>query len=290
VRKTLSALLTSALLATALPASAAARQDQQQPQTQTQSQPPEARLTNKDVVDMVKAGLAPAVVVAKIKGSANGFDTSPAALQELKAAGVTDEIMLVMVQAAAPVPAAAPAPTGTAAVGGDPVEVKVPDGTEIEVELKNNVSGQEVKVGDIVDLTVTRPVQVGGVTIIEKGASARARITTAKKAGHWGKAGKLEWTMQDVQAVDSNRLPARFTKRDTGDSKGGTVATATVVTAVLFFPAAPLWGFKKGKPAVMPAGTRYTVFVQGDAAVKGKAARARPPRPPPRSRQTSRTV
>ena len=267
MRKTLSALLSSALLATALPASAAARTEHQ-PRTQTQSRPPEARLTNQDVVDMVKAGLAPAVVVAKIKGSANGFDTSPAALQELKAAGIPDEIMLVMVQAAAP------APTGTAAAEGDPVEVKVPDGTEIEVELKNNVSGQEVKVGDIVDLTVVRPVQVGGVTTIDKGASARARITAAKKAGHWGRAGKLEWSMQDVQAVDGNRLPARFTRRDTGDSKGGTVATATAITAVVFFPVAPLWGLKKGKPAVMPAGTRYTVFVHGDAAVKGKAAPA----------------
>ena len=275
MRKTLSALLTSALLAATLPASAAARQDQQPTQTQAQSPAPETRLTNKDVVDMLKAGLAHAVVVAKIKGSASGFDTSPAALRELKAANVPDEVMLVMVQAAAPAAAALP-PTGTAAAEGEPVEVKVPDGTEIEVELKNNVSGQEVKVGDIVDLTVTRPVQVGGVTVIDKGASARARITTAKKAGHWGKAGKLEWSMQDVQVVDGNRLPARFTKRDTGDSKGGTVATATVVTAVLFFPAAPLWGFKKGKPAVMPAGTRYTVFVHGDAAVKGLAAPAAP--------------
>ena len=275
MRKTLSALLTSALLSAALPAAAA--QDPQ-PQTQTQSpqtqtQAADAGLTNKDVVDMVKASLTPAVVVAKIKTSPTSFDTSPAALQELKAAGVPDEVILAMVQGAA---APATAPTGTAAVEGDPVEVKVPDGTEIEVELKNNVSGQEVKVGDIVDLTVVRPVQVNGVTIIEKGASARARITTAKKAGHWGKAGKLEWTMQDVAAVDGNRLPTRFTKRDTGDSKGGTVATATVVTAVLFFPAAPLWGFKKGKPAVMPAGTRYTVFVSGDTAVKGSAAPAQP--------------
>lgn len=273
MRKTLSALLISALLASAPAARAAAQDPQpqtQQPQTQQpQTQQAEARLTNKDVSDMVRAGLANAVVIAKIKGSANGFDTSPAALQELKAAGVPDEVMLVMVQAAA---APNAAPTGTAAAGGEPVEVKVPDGTEIEVELKNNVSGQEVKVGDIVDLTVVRPVQVGGVTIIEKGASARARITTAKKAGHWGKAGKLEWSMQDVQAVDGNRLTARFTKRDTGDSKGGTVATATAITAVVFFPAAPLWGFKKGKPAVMPAGTRYTVFVSGDAAVKGRAA------------------
>jgi hypothetical protein len=251
-------------------------QDQQQPQTQTQAQTQteaqtqqaEAKLTNKDVVDMLRANLAPAVVVAKIKGSTTDFDTSSTALQELKAVNVPDDVILAMVQASA-----APAslsPTGTAALEGTPVEVKVSDGTEMEVELKNNASGQELKVGDIVDFTIVRPVLVNGVTIIDKGASARGRITTAKKAGHWGKAGKLEWAMQDVQAVDGNRLPARFTKREVGDSKGGTVAVGAVATTVLFPPAALLWGLKKGKPAIIAAGNRYTVFVHGDATVKGK--------------------
>ena len=30
------------------------------------------------------------------------------------------------------------------------------------------------------------------------------------------------------------------------------------------------WGFKKGKPAIVPAGNRYTVFVHGDTKIKGK--------------------
>jgi hypothetical protein len=221
---------------------------------------------------MLKANLPPAVVIAKIKGSATSFDTSAAALQELKAANVPDDVILAMVQASAS-PVALP-PTGTAAVEGTPVEVKVPDGTEMEIELKNNVSGQEVKVGDIVDFTIMRPVQVSGITVIDKGASARARITTAKKAGHWGRAGKLEWAMQDVQAIDGSRLPARFTKRDVGDSKGGTVAVAAVATTVLLGPLGLLWGLKKGKPAIIPAGNRYTVFVHGDATVKGRVVQS----------------
>ena len=97
----------------------------------------------------------------------------------------------------------------------------------------------------------------------------RARITTAKRAGHWGKAGKLEWAMQDVQAADGNRVPARFTQRSVGDSKGGTVAVAAVATTVLLGPLGLLWGLKKGKPAIIPAGNRYSVFVHGDATVKG---------------------
>jgi hypothetical protein len=230
---------------------------------QTQTQTGVTELTNKDVLDMVKSGLATEIVVAKIKASPGKFDTSAATLAQLKAANVPDSVIMAMVGDAleTAAPAADPKPT---------VEVKVPDGTEIEIQLKNNASSEELKVGDIVDFSVVRPVVVNGVTIIEKDASARARITTAKKRGHWGHAGKLEWAMQDVQAVDGNRVSARFTQRSIGDSKGGTVAVAAVATTVLLGPLGLLWGLKKGKPAIIPAGNRYSVFVSGDTAIKGK--------------------
>lgn len=216
-------------------------------------------LTNKDVLDMVKAGLTSEVIVAKIRSSATKFDTAPAALAELKAANVPDAVILAMVN-------------GPASSGAPPADgvVTVPDGMEIEIQLKNNASGEELKVGDIVDFVVVKPVQVNGLTIFEKEAAARARITTAKRAGHWGKAGKLEWAMQDVMATDGNRIPARFTKRQVGDSKGGTVAVAAVATTVFLGPLGLLWGLKKGKPAIIPAGNRYSVFVSGDAKIKGK--------------------
>lgn len=235
----------------------------------TQTQDPAAAakaqtpaLTNKDVLDMMKAGLAADVVVAKIKSSETNFDTSPNALAELKAANVPDSVMLAMVKG----PSAA---ATTEAAPADGV-ANVPDGTEVEIQLTNNASGEELKVGDVVDFVVVAPVQVSGVTIFDKGASGRARITTAKRAGHWGKAGKLEWAMQDVMAVDGNRIPARFTQRHIGDSKGGTVAVAAVATTVFLGPLGLLWGLKKGKPAIIPAGNRYSVFVHGDVKIKGK--------------------
>ena len=168
----------------------------------TQTKP--AELTNKDVVDMVKAGLASEIIVAKIKSSPAKFDTSPEALSQLRSSGVPDPVILAMVQGSQNnTPAMSPAPAASGAL----TEVKVPDGTEIEVQLKSTASGEELKVGDIVDFTVVRPVVVNGVTVFDKDASARARITTAKRAGHCSHAGKLEWTMQDVQAVDGNRVP-----------------------------------------------------------------------------------
>ena len=219
-------------------------------------------LTNDDVLKMFKDGIASELIVAKIKASATSFDTSPSTMQKLKEGGMPDGVVLAMIESGTNQPTE---PSNNAT--SEAVELKVLDGTEIEIALTNNVSGQEANVGDLVDFTVLRPVQLNGVTIFDKGASARARITTAKKSGRWGKAGKLEWAMQDIQAVDGSRVPARFTKRLVGDSSGGTVAVAAVATAVFLGPVALLWGLKKGKPALIPAGNRYTAFVQGDNAV-----------------------
>ena len=236
--------------------------NQDPPTTAVKPESTSPALTNKDVLDMMKAGLAADIIVAKIKSSQTNFDTSPAALAELKAANVPDSVILAMVKG--PSPAAS-----TEAMPVDGV-VSVPDGTEVEIQLTNNASGEELKIGDVVDFVVVNPVQLNGLTIFEKGAGGRARITTAKRAGHWGKAGKLEWAMQDLMATDGNRIPARFTQRHIGDSKGGTVAVAAVATTVFLGPLGLLWGLKKGKPAIIPAGNRYSVFVHGDTKIKGK--------------------
>jgi hypothetical protein len=241
---------------------ASPNQHQDPPANAPKSQSVSPALTNKDVLDMIKAGLAADIIVAKIKSSETNFDTTPGALAELKAANVPDNVILAMVKGPAPATEAAPA---------DGV-VNVPDGTEVEIQLTNNASGEELKVGDVVDFVVVGPVNINGITIFEKGAGGRARITTAKRAGHWGKAGKLEWAMQDVMATDGNRIPARFTQRHIGDSKGGTVAVAAVATTVFLGPLGLLWGLKKGKPAIIPAGNRYSVFVHGDVKIKGKPA------------------
>jgi len=78
--------------------------------------------------------------------------------------------------------------------------------------------------------------------------------------------------MQDVIAVDGTKVPLEFSKSTRGDGKGGTVTTAVIVTGVLFWPAAPFWGFKKGKDAKVPAGRRFDVSVHGNAIVQARVA------------------
>jgi hypothetical protein len=70
-----------------------------------QSAPPPAASTapvalgNAEVLDLLKAGLGPDLVVAKIRQSKTAFDTSPTALKALKEAKVPDAVILAMIEA-----------------------------------------------------------------------------------------------------------------------------------------------------------------------------------------------
>lgn len=62
------------------------------------SSPPANPVTNKDISDMLRAGVAPDVILAKMKTSVCRFDTSPSALVGLKEAGVPDAVLMEMVR------------------------------------------------------------------------------------------------------------------------------------------------------------------------------------------------
>src|SRR5277367_2166655 len=72
------------------------------------SQEPDKRFTNQDVIGMTQLGLSDDVVIAKIRSvsAANpqsaSFDTSVDGLKALKAANVSDAVIRVMINPAAP--------------------------------------------------------------------------------------------------------------------------------------------------------------------------------------------
>jgi hypothetical protein len=76
-------------------------------------------LTNDSVVQMIKAGLPEAVVIAKIKSTATKFDLKTDSLVNLKKAGVSDKVLEAMMGAGSPTTAgAAPAPPAPALTAG----------------------------------------------------------------------------------------------------------------------------------------------------------------------------
>lgn len=160
-------------------------------------------------------------------------------------------------------------------------EIKIPAGTAIDIQATHSVSSLDAKVGDLISFRVLIPVKVGDAIVIGGNALVTGRIAKAKKAGHWGKAGKLAWTMQDVVAVDLTRVPLTANpdfpggqQRVTGQSHGAEVATKTAVMGALLAPTiilgplALMHGFKRGEQAVLPEGKRFVVYVQVDAVIK----------------------
>ena len=160
-------------------------------------------------------------------------------------------------------------------------ELKLPAGTSIDIEATYTVSSIDFRPGDYLSFRVLVPVMIDGITLIDKGSLVTGRVVEARRGGHWGKAGRLSWTIQDVVAMDGTRVPLQAQKdlptgRNgiKGTSHGGEVATKTVLMGVLLapvFPIAPLAlmsGFKRGEDAVLPQGKRFVVFVQSETIVK----------------------
>jgi len=143
--------------------------------------------------------------------------------------------------------------------------IKIPDGTPIEIEAPYTLSSMDFKPEDKISFRVVDAIKLDGVTVVEQGATATGIVLKSKRGGHWGKAGLFVWTMQSVTAIDGSQVPVRATSvRLRGDSKGAKVATAMIITGALMpliAPVALLHGFKRGENAYIPAGKRYTIFV-----------------------------
>ena len=160
-------------------------------------------------------------------------------------------------------------------------ELKIPAGTSIDIEVVHAISSLDARVGDLVSFRVLVPVKVDDAIVIGNGALVTGRIVKTKRAGHWGKAGKLAWTMQDVVAVDLTRVSLTANpdfpggqQGIVGQSHGAEVATKTAVVGALLAPTivlAPLalmHGFKRGENAVVPEGKRFVAYVQKDTIVR----------------------
>src|SRR5215204_1596727 len=54
-------------------------------------------LTNKSIIEMVKSGLSPEIIIAKIQASTSGFDTSTEALKSLTENEVPEKVVIAMI-------------------------------------------------------------------------------------------------------------------------------------------------------------------------------------------------
>jgi hypothetical protein len=89
--------------------------------------------------------------------------------------------------------------------------VTLPAGTKVWLRATQDVLSNKVKAGQVVDLTVTAPVAVRGVTLIAKGARGHAVVVYARGSGV-GFGGEMMVSVLDAQAVDGTWIPLRAQK------------------------------------------------------------------------------
>jgi hypothetical protein len=67
-----------------------------------------------------------------------------------------------------------------------------------------------------------------------------------------------------VRLASGEKIPLRAVKDVKGGGHTGAMTGAMVATAIIFFPAAPLFLFMKGKDITIPQGTEITAYTAGD--------------------------
>jgi len=244
---------------------------------QTKAPPgePTPFLRNNDVLRMMNEGLKPGAIIAKILTSSCLFDIFPPVLRDLKRRGVPTTVLLAMKAAPSGPPAAFGANESDVSARSGPV--RIPAGTELEVETVYPVSSANVKIGSLIRFQVTRQVLVNNMLVIPRDAIAVARIIRSKPAGRWGRAGMLAWEMEYVFALDGTRIPIQVSGWSKGNNRSAAIAGGAIATGALVFPytspVALIWGLKKGDEAVLRGSRTFTAVVRNDIDVAGLSPR-----------------
>jgi hypothetical protein len=144
------------------------------------------------------------------------------------------------------------------------------DGTPVRMRLMRTVTSADSNVGDTIDFEVLEDIVVDGRLVVARGAVALATVTEAQSKRRMGRAGKLNINIDYVRLANNDKAALRAIKDVKGDGKTGTMTGAMVATSLVFFPAAPLFLFMKGKDVHIPKGTEITAYVNGDIRLDGE--------------------
>lgn len=178
-----------------------------------------------------------------------------------------------------PQPAPQTPPAQQAASGTPPAPNTLLDGTPVKLRLSETISSADAKVGQEIPFEVVEDISVDQVVVLPKGSTAMANVTEADHKKSMGRAGKLNISISYARLKDQEKVALRATKDSKGGGHTGAMTGAMVATAIVFFPAAPLFLFMKGKDISIPQGTEITAFVEGDMHLDMAKFQPAPPAP-----------
>jgi hypothetical protein len=201
-----------------------------------------------DVEKMLAAQVPSDVIVLKVKQTHRTFNLSTADIVALKKAGASGDLLKVMI-------------SGESGSAAEAEGISIPDGTEVRLLLKNPVSSATAQPEQRIEFTASEQVVVHGVTVIEKGAAAVGHVTEAQPAKGFGRKGKLNFSIDTVQSTSGENIRLRSSKTATGSDSYGKAGVVTILTG-------PFGALVKGKDIEVPAGTEFTIYIDGDRKVQ----------------------
>ena len=148
-------------------------------------------------------------------------------------------------------------------------QIVLPEGTKIRVRLEQTISSSTAEEGQMVELCVTDEVKVGETVVIAEGAHVSGTVTQAHEKRRMGRAGKLDFSIDRVKAIDNQWVPLRYSvTRKAGQSHALTTGILTAGVAAVFWPAAPVFLLRKGQDITINRDAAFDVYTDRNHTVK----------------------
>ena len=148
-------------------------------------------------------------------------------------------------------------------IAAPPVQLILPDGTPVRLQLVENVSSANAHVGDHVNFVVVQDVSLGGFTVIPAGTMALGSVTAVKGRRFLGIGGKVSLKLDSLQLANGDQVGLRASKEVKGGSRTKLMVAGMIVAGCIFLPATPILLLTRGQQSTAVKSTEITAQVDG---------------------------
>ena len=149
--------------------------------------------------------------------------------------------------------------------------VTIPAGTIVTLKNRDAITSETLEEGDVVRFIVADDVVVGDVVAIPRGMETDGVVSKARKAGRFGRNGKVEITYSSVRGSDGTPVALTIGEKTKEQYKKAAGAVgASAAGAIIFGPVGLVGGlFVKGDNVNIPADSTLYCETKDDTTVVG---------------------
>lgn len=142
---------------------------------------------------------------------------------------------------------------------------ELPTDTMVRIKILDQIDSKNWKEGDQFPYEVAQDVVVDGQVAIPAGTKGAGVVSRARRAGSFGKEGKIELSFGSIQVVGGRNVELILSeKARQGNDKDGLAAGASLAGLAVAGPVGLIGGlFVKGKNVTIPAGSEMYVATAG---------------------------